>query len=278
MARVAKSGLDYFPLDVTLFGERKIKRLKVKYGPLGITIFIYILCEVYKSGYYLKVNIDDLSLDIVNELGSAWCSESKVREVILYLAEIGLIEDALVSDGVITSHGMQAQYKRVLKESRRQLNMIDYLLVNPFDDTHNDTFNQINAEENVINVTSISNNDAVMQQSKVNKSKEKESKENDQSDKPDRPSSDGLAPPTLHPATGELIKRGFITEHDFCLPNYNKLFQDVSKRYSYEDIAKCSNYIIARMKEPIAEIEEKFGYFSSSLINNLKQLKERDKP
>ena len=56
LARPRKDGLDYFPLDVDLFEDYKIKILKARYGADGIILYLYLLCRIYRQGYYMQVN------------------------------------------------------------------------------------------------------------------------------------------------------------------------------------------------------------------------------
>ena len=76
--------------------------------------------------------------------------------------------------------------------------------------------------------------------------------------------------------TSELIRRGFISENDFELDKYNTLFDELKKEYDYQLIYMCSNYIIKMMKlnknrdEYDNPIEDKYNYFKTSLINNLR--------
>ena len=78
--------------------------------------------------------------------------------------------------------------------------------------------------------------------------------------------------------TSELIRRGFISENDFELDKYNTLFDELKKEYDYQLIYKCSNYIIKMMKlnknkdEYDNPIEDKYNYFKTSLINNLRYI------
>lgn len=55
MARPKKSGLSYFPLDTDFFdNDSRIKILKARYRADGIMIYVYLLCEIYKNGYYME--------------------------------------------------------------------------------------------------------------------------------------------------------------------------------------------------------------------------------
>ena len=54
MARPIKDGVDYFPVDVDFFEDDKVRYLRQRHKAKGMYILMYMLCEVYKNGYYLK--------------------------------------------------------------------------------------------------------------------------------------------------------------------------------------------------------------------------------
>ena len=82
MARPQKTGLDYFPFDVYFFSDKKIRRLRAKYGNDGVTAYIYILCLIYRDkGYYAEYD-DDLILDLSDELN---ISEGLTRQIMGHL-------------------------------------------------------------------------------------------------------------------------------------------------------------------------------------------------
>lgn len=59
MARPFKQGIDYFPFDVELLSDRKLRRPKNKYGYLASVIYLALLCLIYKDkGYYLDYSED----------------------------------------------------------------------------------------------------------------------------------------------------------------------------------------------------------------------------
>ena len=60
MPRPQKAGIDYFPLDVNFFADKKVKILKARYGADGVAIYLYLLCEIYRAGYYIKFDDDAL--------------------------------------------------------------------------------------------------------------------------------------------------------------------------------------------------------------------------
>ena len=58
MARKKQEGNRFFRMDADFFSDRKIKILKARYGADGIVLYLYLLCEIYKTGYYLQVDDD----------------------------------------------------------------------------------------------------------------------------------------------------------------------------------------------------------------------------
>ena len=120
MARPRKEGMAYFSFDVDFFSNKKIKILKARYGSDGITIFLYLLCEIYKNGYYLKID-DDFEFIISDDLNMD-CN--KVKQVLNFLLERSLFDNKLFqSDKVLTSAGIQKRFQLAVK-SRASKNPI----------------------------------------------------------------------------------------------------------------------------------------------------------
>lgn len=109
LARPKKSGLSYFPLDTDFFdNDSRIKILKARYRADGIMIYVYLLCEIYKNGYYIQVD-DDLEYIIASELG---VSVDKVKQVLNFLLKKSLFDSKLFSsDKVLTSAGIQKRFQ-----------------------------------------------------------------------------------------------------------------------------------------------------------------------
>lgn len=118
MARPKKSGLSYFPLDTDFFdNDSRIKILKARYRADGIMIYVYLLCEIYKNGYYIQVD-DDLEYIIASELG---VSVDKVKQVMNFLLKKSLFDSKLFSsDKVLTSAGIQKRFQLAVKERARK--------------------------------------------------------------------------------------------------------------------------------------------------------------
>lgn len=129
MARPLKSGIDYFPLDVRFFDDRKIKELRGKFGADGITLYIYLLCLIYEdNGYYLKLD-DGFNYVVSADLQM---SSEKIGQIINFLCERSLFDNTLfVSDKVITSHGIQTRYQEAVKirAAKKEIEVGEYWLL-----------------------------------------------------------------------------------------------------------------------------------------------------
>ena len=112
LARHKKRGIEYFSLDCNFFSNRKIKILKSRYGADGITIFIYLLCEIYKNGYYIIVD-DDFYYIVSDDLNM---NSDKVKQVLTFLLERSMFDKQLFqSDAVLTSAGIQERFQLAVK-------------------------------------------------------------------------------------------------------------------------------------------------------------------
>lgn len=117
LARPKKDGLDYFPLDVDFFEGDKIKILKARYGADGIILYMYLLCRIYKQGYYMQVN-EDFEYIISDDLKM---SPDKVKQVLTFLLSRSLFDNTLFqSDAVLTSAGIQKRFQLAVKERAKK--------------------------------------------------------------------------------------------------------------------------------------------------------------
>ena len=125
MARPTKQGIDYFPLDVGFFGDKNIRILKARYRSDGIAVYIKLLCDIYKEGYFLPVESwDDYIFVIADEIA---ISSDKVEQIIAFLQNRAMVrvfkKDELTGcdlDAVITSHGIQKRYATAMKSRRKK--------------------------------------------------------------------------------------------------------------------------------------------------------------
>ena len=112
MARKKQEGNRFFRMDAGFFTDRKIRILKARYGADGIVLYLYLLCEIYKTGYYLQVD-DDFEYIISDDLNM---DVNKAKQVLNFLLERSLFDDTLFqSDKVLTSAGIQRRYQAMVK-------------------------------------------------------------------------------------------------------------------------------------------------------------------
>lgn len=188
MARPIKDGLSYFPFDVNFFSDKKIKRLRAKFGTDGICVYLYLLCLIYgDKGYYVEYD-EDLILDISDELN---ISEDCTRQIMKYLFSRSLlceIRDSTLAIPVtiISAKSIQRRFQEAKKGCKRNVfvkagywllkkaETLSLIKVRPDESfpADNDSFSGKNAD-NSGNYTT--------KKRKENKSKEKENKVKDMS-------------------------------------------------------------------------------------------------
>lgn len=157
-----KKGLSYFPKMIDFYEDDKIFDLLDRYGPLGVTVYDCILCIVYKQGYYAEIPLDKLSRMITRMIGNKWVKGQKaVVQVVHFCSEIGLIDDGLMTENIITSVGIQRRYYEIaVKRMKRQLYSDKYWLLGNEGEEEpllNAPKNRITSEENRITSEEIKN-------------------------------------------------------------------------------------------------------------------------
>jgi hypothetical protein len=177
MPRPRKAGLDYFPKDVDTWDDFKIMDLVNEYGPLGYCIYDIVRDEIYKNGYYLEVSLDNLARLIVRKIGNRWIKDKGlVRQVIQYCADIGLFDNALLTQSVITSAGIQRRYSEVTvrnkvntdKYSLLEKNKSQAVLESAAKTEINVTKNPISVTKKPVSATFIPQKESKSNKSKVN--------------------------------------------------------------------------------------------------------------
>lgn len=139
MARPAKTGLDYFPLDCK--DSRSFDAVKRKYGAAGFGLTIYLFRLIYSKGYFITLDdtlIEDISLDLnIDKL--------LTREIIDFLGVRGVFDEKLLTGkSVLTSKRIQKTFLECTKR-RKCIHIADNNLVNV-------DINLINVDNNTVNV------------------------------------------------------------------------------------------------------------------------------
>ncbi len=114
MARPQKTGIDYFPFDVDLQRDIKLRKPKHKYGYLATEVYIALLCILYKDkGYYIDgCDMEDVAYTVLDYLqGKDQPTVETVMEIVEYIVECELFSSAQMGKNkVITSHRAQCTF------------------------------------------------------------------------------------------------------------------------------------------------------------------------
>ncbi|MCF0070253.1 DUF4373 domain-containing protein [Dyadobacter sp. CY261] len=158
MARPHKPGLEYFPKDSNMLGDRKIRRLMSVWGLKGLVVYEYLLCLIYgDQGYFIRYD-SNLAFDVADYLKND-ISETDVKSIVVTCLDIDLFDqDRFKSLNVLTSSGIQNRY---LKAKRGGVIAKEYEVV---------------ATETRVIAAITTLNSAISTQSKVKEIKEQDSK------------------------------------------------------------------------------------------------------
>lgn len=162
---MAKAGLDYFPLDVTM--DSKIELIEAEFGLTGFGVVVHLLQEIYgKAGYYIEWT-NEVALLFARKVG---VGGSAVSEIVEASIRRGMFDKELYDKyHVLTSKGIQKRYFEAVSR-RKQLEVDENILL--VDCTQ---FLR-NADIKRVNVNILSKNSDKNKQSKVEESKVEESK------------------------------------------------------------------------------------------------------
>lgn len=123
---MAKSGIDYFPLDVNL--DEKFELIEAEYGLTGFGVIVRLLQEIYgRSGYYIEWTTE-VALLFARKVG---LGGNVVSEIIEASIRRGMFDKEKYDKyHVLTSRGIQKRYFEAV--SRRKVLEVDenILLVN----------------------------------------------------------------------------------------------------------------------------------------------------
>lgn len=176
MARPLKEGLDYFPLDVDADYDDKFQLIETLYGPTGFAIMIKLFMKIYSQNFYYKwteteqilfakrVNVDINTLKTV------------VNDCIKY----DLFDNNLFNEyQILTSLGIQERYFTAIGRRKKQIVVLEYLLLDRSEVTNlcpKIVFANINGVNDNINseqegLMSTLSTQTKVKESKVNKSK-----------------------------------------------------------------------------------------------------------
>lgn len=163
---MAKSGIDYFPLDVAL--DQKMELIEAEFGLTGFGVVVHLLQEIYgKAGYYVEWT-NEVALLFARKVG---LGGGVVSEIVNASIRRGMFDQEMFDKyHVLTSRGIQKRYFEAV--SRRKSLEVDknILLVDCAQILKNVDISFKNANISSENVS-------ISEQSKVEKSRVEKSKE-----------------------------------------------------------------------------------------------------
>ena len=225
MARPKRDGLLYFSLYTYFFyAYRRIRALKSRFGSDGIVLYIYLLTEIYREGYYTRWNTDSIE-SAMDELGF---TEGLIEQIMTFLVSRSLLMKVSIlagSDTVITSPGIQKRYQEAAKSLRRDVIVNREIWLLNEDETASFIKFDSNPDKSSINPDKSSKNESnysenPLKENKINKSKDK-NKEKKTTEKP--------PPPT---ASQMISERSFSPELDASVREWVKY--KIEKRQGYK--------------------------------------------
>lgn len=136
MGRNRKQGLDFFPFDVDFFTDIKVRKLIKYQGGKAVTVYLSLLCIIYKEGYYMSWD-KELPFIISEQTGF---DEAYIQQVIECCLKLGLVDEKLYkSDHIVTSRGIQERYQRICARERRLATIAEHSLIDAAEDGTQDT-------------------------------------------------------------------------------------------------------------------------------------------
>ena len=119
MARISKPGLDYFPLDVNFFQDRKVRRISNRHHAAGIAALTSLLCLIYKEkGFFMSHGI---KIPCSTFRRKCVARREEMQAIIDDCLSVGLFDTYIYKEyGILTSQAIQEQYHKIITDSRRK--------------------------------------------------------------------------------------------------------------------------------------------------------------
>lgn len=116
MARPLKKGLDYFPLDVDLIHNIKIRKIMRACGAQSVAVLVDLLGSIYgDEGYYMQWD-DDSCFLVADDVGT---SEAAVQEIVAKAVQVGFFDSGMYDNqSILTSKGIQERYRMAAKKKK----------------------------------------------------------------------------------------------------------------------------------------------------------------
>jgi hypothetical protein len=113
-----KTGLAFYRIDTDRYQDIRIKRLKKTFGCMGVAVYDYVLCEIYRvRGCFIGWD-ESTAFDVAEYFN---LKETQVNEVINYCCAVGLFNKGLLASGrILTSESIQKRYIEMCTRAKRR--------------------------------------------------------------------------------------------------------------------------------------------------------------
>ena len=120
-----KSGIDYFPLDVS--NDSKLDLIEAEFGLTGFGVVVKLLQEIYgKQGYYIEWTTE-VALLFARKVG---LGGNAVSEIVKAAIRRGMFSQEIFEKyGILTSRGIQRRYFEAVSRRKEITVLEDILLV-----------------------------------------------------------------------------------------------------------------------------------------------------
>lgn len=96
-----------------IFSDTKLKIVRAHFGSDGVLLYFYLLCAIYKNGFYIVCD-DDFRYVISADLGM---TDEKIGQMLSFFLKRSLFDDTLFkADKILTSKGIQRRYQEAIKQ------------------------------------------------------------------------------------------------------------------------------------------------------------------
>lgn len=173
MARVAKTGLSYIPVDIDIFDDPKLLRIEDQFGLKGGYITLRLLFWIYRDGYY-TIWDDNTPYIFAKRVGNG-VTGSLVNEVVGGLLKCSFFNEEMFKRfSILTSKGIQKRWLKIINDSNRtSIINPEHDLLNIEPENQRSDNNEIKSDKNEIKSDLIQEKSEVMQQRKEKEKKEK---------------------------------------------------------------------------------------------------------
>lgn len=241
---IYKDGLLYYSHDIGMTRDKKLRKIRMKYGSVGVDVWLAVLDLIYDDkGYYIKYGSNDEKESVIwgvlDYVKGKYAPDAEtVGEIIEALAACGLFSGDLLKCGILSSLRIQTQYYLGTVERKTVTVIPEYWLLSV------EKMKKLSGRSSILrqfnnqpiipnNQPIIPNNRLIIEQSKVEESKVEESKVV------------CALPPETAANTNTYGKQVRLTESE-----YANLVDEYGKSIIDEYIGKIDSYLKNSGKKP----------------------------